>query len=323
MRRPAIIILSIAVALVLFLVLCTFRVRPYETAILNRFGKAVPESDQVTLAYGWRLCWPTDNVIRLDKRLHLLPSQLTQVAAKNGETISVQSFAAWRISDPAAFYNTFRGSDATAQQVIGTRISGQLLAVLAAHQLDELFNVDPSKIKTDDIEKEIVSRINEHSSDAGTSVVMEGLRGQGVEVVQIGFSRFTFSPTVVDAVYKRMASERAYQAGVFQSSGIARAAELRAEGNHMASDLRAQAESEATKIRGQGDAEALRILQEATKDPDALNFYRFWREIEIFRNSIGNGTILIIRADEPVQNMFSHIASSTPTATTRPAKQGP
>ncbi len=265
MRRPAIIILSVLVGVVLFLVLCTFRVRPYETVILNRFGKAIGDKGQVTLAYGWRLCWPTDYVIRLDRRLHLLPSQLTQVAAKNGETISVQSFAAWRIADPEAYYNAYLGSDVTAQQAIATRISGQLLAILATHQLDELFNVDPTKLKTAEIEAAVVHNVNEAATDPKTGMVMEGLRSQGVEVVQIGFSRFTFPPTVVKAVYSRMASERAVQAAEFESSGKAKAKELLAQGNQIASDTRAQAEMEQKRIEGEGDAEALRILSDATK----------------------------------------------------------
>src|SRR4051794_39573060 len=122
MRRVVIGIFTAIVVVILFMVLCTFVKRPYETVLLLRFGRLIDEQQQSRIAYNWFFKMPTDSIVRIDKRLHLYTGPLQQVATSNREPISVRTFAAWRIVDPIKFYQTTGGSDQKAKDIIDQKM---------------------------------------------------------------------------------------------------------------------------------------------------------------------------------------------------------
>lgn len=313
MRRIMIVVLSVVAAVVLFLELCTFKVRPYEVAIVDRFGKVVQAGH---LGYGWYVKWPTDKVAALDKRLHLYPSLLQQMAAKGGDSISVRAFAAWKISgDGTRFYQRFKGSDESAQQTLALKLAGATGAVFGKHTLDQLFNVDGSKIKTEEMEAEVKNLVN--NGDPAVEGA-QGMQDLGIEVEHVGFSRLAFPPSVASAVYGRMVAERRKQADAYESKGKAEADAIRAEGDQQASDIKAAAERKAQQIRGEGDKEALKILQ-SVQTADAQAFYQFWREMELFKAGFKN-PYLVWRSGEPLTDLLqTHHTEGLGAASTQPA----
>lgn len=305
MRRAVIGVLVLVVVGVLFVVLCTFQARPYEKVVLDRFGNIVKNPTRI--AYNWFLCLPTDKVVRLDNRLHLHETNLQQVAMRGGDTLSVRVFAAWRIVNADQFYRSFKGSDEAAQTRISTEIAGKVQSAMGKYALEDLFNTDPSHIKTQDIENSV------------QSLVSASMKDQGVEVAQVGFSRMAFPPGVVEEVYRRMSAEREQKAARFRTEGETQAAQILASAQTEAAEIRAEAQRRAAAIRAGADEKALTTLrEEAQKHYD---FYRFWRELELLKASMDKNTYLLLNANEPIMDQLLKSKSAAPqTPAAPPAK---
>lgn len=285
MRRISIIILSFVVLLVLFFTLCTFKERPYEKVVLDRFGRVI--ESPVRIAYGWYLCLPTDKVVRLDTRLHLYQSSMRQIATRNKEPIAVKVFAAWQISEPSLFYRSFKGSDIDAQAFIDGKITSVVANLISNHELVQVFNTDESKVVTGQMESAVTESVNSQVAD------------QGLHVAQVGFSRMAFPPSVARSTYERMTAERMRNAAIYRSEGDSEATKIRAAGDSEATIIRSAADAKAAALRGEGESEAIKILAEA-QTSEARDFYRFWRSLELFKSSLGKGTYVVLTPDDPI-----------------------
>ncbi len=315
MRRLVLVIFSVVVVGVLFLVLCTFVRRPYEKVLLDRFGNIIEEKDQTRIAYNWYLKMPTDSVIRMDTRLHMYTSALQEVVTGGSEPISVRTYAAWRVIDPVKFYRTTGGSDERAKQIMGQKISGLVQSKLASHKLDEVFNLDEMKVHTKDIEAEVASEVTAGSRDPASGAMSAGIQDQGLEIVQIGFSRLAFPPANAEFVYRRMAAERNEQATKYRSEGESEANALKQQGDTDATKIRSEAVKQSEEIRGQGDRQALEILAGVQQSPAARDFYQYWKSMEFIKTSLAKNTIFVLPTDTDwLKSLFVAPAG----ATTRP-----
>jgi len=144
-----------------------------------------------------------------------------------------------------------------------------------------------------------------------TETVNIQMTGQGLHVAQIGFSRMAFPPSVARATYDRMTSDRMRNAARFRSEGESEATKIRAQGDSEAAIIRSAAEREAAAMRGEGESEAIKILAEA-QTPEARDFYRFWRSLELFKASLGKGTYVVLTPDDPIVAPMFQVPGSTP-----------
>jgi membrane protease subunit HflC len=276
----------VGVVAILFLELCTFVAKPYQTVLLNRFGKIIAKPTRI--AYNWYLCWPTDGIIRLDNRLHLYQSANREVTTRAGEPIAIRSFALWHIVNPVLYYQRLPGGTPEVQRYLEQKIDGTVLKVMGQYTLDQMFNVDAAKIKMRQAEQQVKTAVDRQ---------MEPL---GLQVVQVGFSRMTFPPSVALQVYDRMSAEREKIASRYLSEGQSQAQAIVAQGEEQAAEIRSKAEETAAAIRGQGDAEAYAILNQAQRTKQARAFYRFWKSLQLFKNSMGRSTYWVLTPENPV-----------------------
>ncbi len=320
MRRVVISIFAVVVVGILFLVLCTFVRRPYEKVLLNRFGSIVDEPQQTRLAYNWYFKWPTDGLTRIDTRLEMYTSPLQEVVTAGSESISVRTYAAWRVVDPVKFYRTTGASDAKAKAIMGQKISGLVQSKLANHRLDEIFNMDESKVHTAEIESEVADEVTHGSKDpTAPDGHTAGIEDQGLEIVQIGFSRMAFPPANALYVYQRMAAERNEQAQKYKSEGDSQAMALKQQGDTEATKIKSEAVKQSEEIRGQGDRQALQILAGVQKSPSARDFYQYWKSMEFVKTSLAKNTIIVLPTDTDwLKSLF--VAPVNVGAATRPAK---
>ncbi len=289
----------------LFFVLCTYTQRPYEVVILDRAGRVV--DSPTNLAYNLYLCSPIDKVVRIDTRLHLFQGTLTEINTKGKEPIMVQIFAAWKIKDPKVFYSNLRGSDELAIAFIGQKITGDVASVIGQYNLEELYNTDDTQVNMNKIEDEIIQHANVQETtvtagkgaDAG-AVHVPGLLSQGLEVDQVGFSRFAFPPSVAQSVYERMTAERTKQATDYRTQGDSEFSKLQAEGQQEAQQIRSKAEADAQKIRGEGAAAAIQILADVQQDSETRDFYRFWKNMELLNKSMTQRSYFIMTPEDPL-----------------------
>jgi membrane protease subunit HflC len=327
MRRVIIGLFSLVVLAILFVVLCTFVRRPYEIVLLNRFGKLIVYSDQTAntnppIMYNWYFKLPTDKTIPIDTRLHLWQTPLQQVVTKGSEPISLRTFVAWRIVDPVKFYTTTSGSDDKATAIIERKIAGLVQAKVASHGLEELFNTDESKVHMAQMESSIATEATKGSQDPNVpaSDRMAGVDVQGLEIVQVGFSRMAFPPSNAEAVYQRMSAERNKQAQAFRTEGEAMANQLRSEGDAEATKIRSAAVEKAEQIRGEADQEANRILAAVQSSQSARDFYQYWKKLDFAKNSLTKNTYIVLSTDTDWLNVvFSDPRNVQTFPTTAPA----
>ena len=118
----------------------------------------------------------------------------------------------------------------------------------------------------------------------------------GIEVVDVRVKRIEFSDEVSESVFNRMRQERARTAAELRAEGAENAEQIRADADRQRTVILAEAYRDAEIVRGQGDAIAAETYANAfQKNPE---FYRFYRSMEAYRNSIGAGNdILVLDTD--------------------------
>lgn len=300
MRRFVIGLFAVIVVMILFVVLCTFVKRPYEEVLLVRFGSLVDKSRHVKLAYNWYFKFPTDTVVPIDQRLHLYTGPLQQVATAGREPISVRTFAAWRIVEPVKFYQTTGGSDQKARDIIDQKMRGLVGGKLAAYTLDQFFNVDETQVETGRVELAIATEATNGSGGTDPRERQTGLKEQGIEVVEVGFSRMAFPPSNAEAVYQAMVARLNTEARRYEAEGEAMVSKLNADGEKEASEIVAKATAEAGVIRGEGEARAIQLISEMQRGEGSQEFYQFWKSLDFVKNAVNRNTILILTTDSPL-----------------------
>ncbi|MCL2648139.1 MAG: SPFH domain-containing protein [Phycisphaerales bacterium] len=299
MRRPIIFFFSAVVLAILFVVLCTFVRRPYERILLYRFGNLITQEHQTRIlpGYNWYLKLPTDGVIRVDTRLHLFYTPLQQINTKGSQSISVRTYAAWRIVDPLTFYKT-TGTDENLQKRLGNALSSTIGQTISRHNMDDMFNTDPAMLKTHEMEQQIQQAATEGNKEPGKK--LDGMRELGVEIVQVGFSRMAFAPNNADAIYRRMAEEQSAKAADYLAKGRAENAKLVSDGKRQAAEITADAHREAERIRGEADAQATAALAAVQKSQAARDFYQYWKSLDFIKASFTKNTYLVLPTDSDI-----------------------
>jgi membrane protease subunit HflC len=260
--------------------------KPYQKILLDRFGKII--SHPTRICYNWFLCYPTDRVIRLDMRLHLYQSDNREVSTSAGEPISIRTFALWKIVDPVLYVDRLPGGTPAVQRYLDNKIQSAVLKQIGHYTLDEMFNVDVKKLKMQQAEQNIQKKVD------------IGMQSLGIDVVKVGFARMTFPPDVAARVYQRMTAERNKIASEYINQGEKQAQITIAQGREQATEIRSAASKEAAIIRGQADASAYAILNSVQETPQARQFYRFWKSLQLFQNSMGNTTYWVLTPNNPV-----------------------
>ncbi len=150
------------------------------------------------------------------------------------------------------------------------------------------------------------------------------MQSLGIDVVKVGFARMTFPPDVAARVYQRMTAERNKIASEYINQGEKEAQITVAQGSEQATEIRSAASKQAAIIRGQADASAYAILNSVQETPQARQFYRFWKSLQLFQNSMGDTTYWVLTPNNPVtEPLFTQLKMvETPVAKT-PIKADP
>lgn len=245
--------------------------------------------------------------------------------AQIGETISVQSFARFHITDPQLFFRSHTNEE-TARVNLNTSLRDAINSVLGKSHLDDVlsnaeidldtfpFDVDlEAAYKTLLLERattdEEIAEIEAGNypspriTDIITAVVNDknNVRGTGVLVHDVRFTRVTLPDANRDAIYRQMITERQSLAEQLRAEGRAQATEIRANAERERDIRLAEALSNADIVRGEGDSDAIATYGAAYgQDPE---FYAFYRSLEAYRTSMGadSDTMMVL---SPTSDFF-------------------
>jgi len=313
--------LSSALLLALILVLLLtgsgafYVVRETEQVILTQFGKPVgePISDA-----GLRFKIPFIQVVnRLEKRSIEWDGQPREMPTRDKTYIVVDAFARWRINDPTTFFLRLR-DERSAHSRLDDIIGGEIRNVVASHELMEIVRSNNDRKPTqEDVSTDGLTRqVNWPPIKLGRSALeqqvfaaaVEKLKGFGLELLNVQFTRINYNSGVEQAIYQRMISERQQIAERFRSEGQGEAARILGNREKELRSIESEAYRKVQTIRGEADARAADIYARAySQTPLAADFYSFLKSLETWQKVADPSTTLVLTTESEVFGLLKKI----------------
>lgn len=272
-----------------------------EQAIVTEFGK--PVGDPRTNP-GINFKTPFLHKVQyFDKRYLEWDGSKNQVPTKDKKFIFVDTYARWEITNPLQFFIRLR-DERSAQSRLDDILDGETRNAIASHDLldlvrstnrepeitedfmEEIEVLEDIIVGRDEIERIILEKANERTSDLG------------VRVLDFRFKQMNYVDDVRDRVYDRMISERNRIADQFRSEGQGEARVIEGNKERDLAKIQSEAFKTAEEIKGRADAEATDVYAAAyNRNRQSIELYKFLRAMESFEKSFDENTSLIISTD--------------------------
>ena len=284
MKNIAVTIFVVLVVIVLGLYLVSFQVRETESALVMTFGKPTRAITEPGLYFKWPPPIQTKHTLDSRMRFYEAP-ELGETTTKGAVPIIVNTYIVWWIAEPLKFFNAV-GTVAEAEDKLRSRINDTQNRVIGRYSFGEFVNSDASKIKFDEIQKEM-------ETDLRKSVRAD----YGIEIKTLGIKQLKVSADVSKNVFDRMRAERNRRTQATISEGQAEAKRIRTEADLKKEVLMVAAEARAKAIRGRGDAEAAEYLKMLEAEPELAMLLRSFEVLQVIADA--NSTFVFPADTEP------------------------
>jgi membrane protease subunit HflC len=156
--------------------------------------------------------------------------------------------------------------------------------------------------KRETLMRTILSQVNKEASELG------------VEIVDVRIKRVDLPEANMQAIYRRMQTERQREAAEWRAEGEGAARRIRATADRQVTVIKADATGESERTRGDGDAERNRIYAEAyNKDPE---FFGFYRSMQAYETGLRSGdTRMLLSPDSEFFKYFNNAGGQVPPGT--------
>jgi membrane protease subunit HflC len=278
------------VALVAYLTL--FTVSQTQQALVLEFGKPKREIKDPGLHYKIPFI---QNVEYFDKRILAIDTAAQEVIASDKKRLVVDAFARYRITNPLLFFQSVR-DERIANSRIGAILEASLRRVLGSSSFQSVV-----RDKRDALMRTILSQVNGEAADFG------------VQIVDVRIKRVDLPEANMQAIYRRMQTERQREAAEFRAEGEGAARRIRATADRQVTVIKADATGSAERTKGEGDAQRNRIYADAfNQDPD---FFSFYRSMQAYETSMKAGdTRMLLSPDSEFFRYFNEAGGSPPRA---------
>ncbi|MDX8395842.1 MAG: protease modulator HflC [Mariprofundaceae bacterium] len=266
--------------------MCAFVVDQRQQALVLQFGNPV----KVVTDAGLHFKMPWHSVETFDLRLLESDALPNEVITKDKKSILVDNYTRWKITDPLQVYQVARTQTGVAARMQDV-VRGKVREVLGQHTLHEIVSGGENATLRVELMQSIQKR-----ADAE-------MKNLGIEIVDVRIKRADLPQENSEAVFQRMKAERQRIAKEYRSEGEEAAKEIRAKAEKDVKFILADAYKNAQIILGHADAKATNVYASAhKKDP---KFYAFVRSLEAYKQSINEGTRLIISPDSEFFRYFN------------------
>ncbi|HEY7378755.1 MAG TPA: protease modulator HflC [Steroidobacteraceae bacterium] len=249
-----------------------FTVGQTELAIRSRFG-AILQADYKP---GLHVRVPfVDTVRKFERRIITKNFPAESFLTSEGKILNVDFYVKWRISDVTAYYRSTGGIEDNAGSRMGEIVKNSIKSVITKLTIQQIVAAERAAVTGDLL------------SNASRAV-----HQLGVELIDVRVRRIDLPDEVTDSVYQRMKQSFAAQAAKLRAEGQGSAEAMRADADRQRTEILAAAQRDAQRIRGEGDGQATDIYARTyARDPE---FYRFYRSLQAYRNSLGRDTDIIV-----------------------------
>ena len=215
-------------------------------------------------------------IIFMENRLQDYDADPGAVFTKDKKEMKVDTYSKWRVSDPLKFYETVRTTNG-AHARLDDIIYSQTREVLGQHTLIEIVSGNRKEIR-----EGITLRSRKNAEKFG------------IEILDVRIKRADLPEQNSQAVFGRMNAERRRQAKLYRSEGEEESLKIRSDADRERVEIIAEAKKINEETRGGADAEATKIYADAyQKDTD---FFKFLRSHDVYRDSLQEGTTLLMDA---------------------------
>jgi len=289
-----------------------------EQVIVTQFGK--PVGSPITEP-GLHLKLPFIQTInRLDKRFLEWDGAPVGIPTKDKTYIYVDAFARWRISEPLQYFLRIR-DERSAQSRLEDILGSEIRNAIAKHELIEIVRTDKDRKPMRDealVGEQAVAgaigvlpqiNVGRRKIEAEIKEAAAGkLREFGIELLDLRLKRVNYNPEVLDRIYQRMISERQQIAQRFRSEGEGEAAKIAGKKERDLNEIQSAAYRRVQEIRGEADAKATEIYARAyTQNPQAAEFYRFLKSMEIYTKIFGKDSTLVLSTDSDLFSLLKRV----------------
>ena len=266
--------------------LSLFTVNEREQAIKLQIGQVV--SSEYEPGLHWKIPI-VQSVRKFPRRILTITDRPERVFTAENESLDVDFFVKYRITDPVRFYTSTGGIREVADERLREIVKNAVVTEFGKRTVSEAISVGRAELMRD-----LLVTAEPTAQDLG------------VDLIDFRVKKVEFMKEVSESVYAQMEAERQRIAAERRAEGRANAEEQRAEADQQRTIILAEAYRDSEIIRGDGDARAAEIYANAyTKDPE---FYAFYRSINAYKRSIGNSNDLLVI--DPNNEFFRYLNNS-------------
>lgn len=254
-----------------------FTIDETEQAIIIQFGRYVRTVDEP----GLHVKLPfVQEITKYEKRLLRYDAPPAQFLTRDKKALEVDSYARFRISDPLLFFQRMQDMP-RAHARLDNIIGSVLREAVASHD-----------------QSDIITEKREPIMEQVGAEVRVKAKTFGLEIVDVRIKRTDFPREIAESIHARMRAERERISKRFRSEGEEEQLKIKGETDKERAIILAEAKRKSQVLRGEGDGEAIRIYAKAlNQDPE---FYAFLKSLEVYRESLQEGSNLILSADSPL-----------------------
>ncbi len=295
------IVFGVVVLLVLIVLSSAAYVIPEgQQAVVTQFGRPIKKVTEAGLYFKTPF---VQEVHRLEKRLLPWDGDPQEMPTRDKRRIGIDVWARWRITEPMRFY-TAVGTVQDGQQKLDEFVDSAVRAVVAKNRLiDAVRTTDnPLKYESEELEKDWASRRERVTT--GRSAIETEIKQLasadlvelfGIELVDVHIKRINYIKSVRQKVYERMQSERMRIASLYESEAEEERNRILGQTKKELDEIEGDMVKQSQEIMGRAKAAVIGITADAYgRSPE---FYQFLRQLEAYKETLGQGTRLILSTD--------------------------
>ena len=287
--RKTTLILPISFVIVIAALSSVFVVTEKEKALVLQFGKVVMVKEDPGLGFKIPLI---QEVVKYDDRILSLDTPELQITPLDDRRLVVDAFARYRITDVNKFRQAVGvGGIRTAQSRLDSILRAQTREVLGSVNSNDILSVDRAALMV---------KIRNGAAAKAQSL--------GVTIIDVRLKRTDLPPENLKATFGRMRAERQREATDERARGAEAAQRVRAQADRTVVELVSDAKRQAEIIQGEADAKRNAIFAKAYGADQ--EFFRFYRSLSAYRNSLkGSNTTIVLSPDS---EFFNYLKSANP-----------
>ncbi len=290
--KKTIIISLIVLVLVVLLASSVYTVREDQYACTFRFSEIVNTENTAGLHFKIPFF---DSVKYFSKATQLYDIPPSEVYTSDKQTMTVDCYILWSISDPQQFYRAL-GTTSVAEDRLDALTYTALKIALGNLAQSDIINMNDGA-ERNEIYESIATTVNAQAA------------AYGISVEDVKIKRFDLPDSNLNAVYTRMISERNQMAEKYTADGNYEASIIRNDVDKQVNILISNAQAEAAKLEAEGEAEYMQRLAKAYNSPDKQKFYKFILALDALKVSLtGDNKTVILDKDSDLAQILMGVS---------------